>query len=64
MDFSNYFSKDNVNDISNQIFRTGKYYGSDFESDEEIHYDEGHGLDYHENDESEIKNQTKKNQKS
>ena len=55
MNLNKYFSKDNVKDISDQIFRHGKYDGSDFESDTSIHYDERHQIDYHENDKPEIK---------
>ena len=60
MNLSKCFSKDNGKDISDRIFRYGKYDGSDFESDSSIHYDEGHGIDYNENDKSEIKMQIKK----
>ena len=60
MNLNKYFSKDNVKDISDQNFRHGKYDWSDFESDVSIHYDEGHRIDYHENDKPEIKKQIKK----
>ena len=54
------FSNGNVKDISDYIFRCGKYDGSDFESDASINYEEGYGIDYHENDNTEIKKQIKK----
>ena len=60
MNLNNFFSTDNVKDISDRIFIHGKYGGSSFESDAPIHYDEGHEIDYHENDKTEIKKQIKK----
>ena len=44
------FSYDKVKDVSDRFFRQCKYYGSDYNSDESIHYAEGHGFNYHEND--------------
>ena len=41
------FSKNNVKNISDQMFRYGKYDGSDFDSDASIYYEEGHGIEYH-----------------
>ena len=49
------FSKDNVNVIYDRIFRYGKYDWSDFELYASIHYEEGHRINYHENDKTEIK---------
>ena len=60
MNLNKYFSKDKVKDISDRIFRHGKYGGSDFESSASIHYAEGHGVEYHENDKTKIKKQRKK----
>ena len=57
-----FFSTDNVKDISDRISHHGKYGGSGFESDAPIHYDEGHEIDYHENDKTEIKKQKKRKQ--
>ena len=54
------FSKNNVKNISDQMFRYGEYDGSDFDSDASIYYEEGHGIEYHENDKPEIKKQIKK----
>ena len=63
MNLNKYFSKDNIKDIYDQIFRHDKYDRSDFESDASIYYDEGHRIDYHENDKHEIKKQIKKKSK-
>ena len=60
MNLNKCFSTDNVKDISDRIFIHGKYGGSGFELDTLIHYDEGHEIDYHENDKTEIKKQIKK----
>ena len=53
------FSNDKVQDVCDRIFRQGKYYGSDYDSDESIHYEEGHGVDYHENDKTKVKTKVK-----
>ena len=53
------FTNDKVQDVSDRIFRQGRYYGSDYDSDESIHYKEGHGVDYHENDKTKVKNKIK-----
>ena len=42
-------------------FSVMEYDGNDFESDASIHCEEGHGIDYYENDKPEIKKQIKKN---
>ena len=60
MNLNKGFSKDNVTNIFDQIFSYGKYDGSDFDSDASIYYEEGHGIEYHENDKPEIKKQIKK----
>ena len=60
MKISECFSKDKVKDVSNSFFRQGKYDGSVYESDDSIHYAEGHGVDYHENDKTKVKNKIKK----
>ena len=44
-----------------RIFRQDKYDESDFESDASIHYDEGHRIDYHENDKPVANKQENKN---
>ena len=55
------FSKYNVQDISDRIFHHDKYDDSDIESNASIHYEEGHGIDYHINDKTEIQKKIKKN---
>ena len=54
MNLNKGFSKDNVTNIFDQIFSYGKYDVSDFELDASIHYEEGHGIDYHENNKPEL----------
>ena len=49
------FSYDKVKDVSDSFFRQCKYYGSDYNSDESIHYAEGHCFNYHENDKIKVK---------
>ena len=57
MNLNKGFSKDNVTNIFDQIFSYGQYDGSDFELDTSINCEEGHGIDYYENDKPEIKKQ-------
>ena len=63
MNLNKCFSKDNVKDVSDRIFHHGKYDGSDFEWIASIYYEEGYGVDYHENDKTEIKKEIKKKTK-
>ena len=55
MKINNCFSYDKVKDVSDNFFRQGKYSGSDYDSDESIHYKEGHNDDYHDNDKTKVK---------
>ena len=61
MNLNKCFSNDNVKDIYDRFFRHGKYDWNGFESDASIHYEEGHGIDYHENDKPVANKQENKN---
>ena len=49
------FSYDKIKDVSDKCFRQGIYSGSDYDSDESIHYKENHDVNYHENDKTKVK---------
>ena len=56
MKINKWFSYDKVKDVYDRIFRLGIYSGSDYDSDESIHYKESHGVDDYENDKTKVKN--------
>lgn len=63
MEINECFSYDKVKDVSNNCFRQGIYSRSGYDSDESIHYTEGHGTVYYENDKTKVKKKTKKKTK-
>ena len=59
MKINEYFSYDKVKDVSYKNICQGIYSGSDYDSDKSIHYTEDHGVDYHKNDKTKVKNKIK-----